>query len=96
MPKPFPFPDPNNCSPNSPVVTVKPEKVLELYNRYHPDEADMQKVTTKVQNWLINKAEKDYSWDKASFAGSECILTVEMKKYKTPDEDSPEASESAQ
>jgi hypothetical protein len=93
MSKPYPFPDPNNCSPNSPTVTVKPEKVLELYNRYHPDDADMQKVTSKVQSWLINKAKNDYSWDGAEFAGSECILRVNMKKFKTPDDDSPENSE---
>jgi len=86
MAKPFPFPDPNNCSPNSPVVTVPGEKVVELYNRYHPDEAKMQKATAKVQNWFSDKARNDYLWTSADFAGSECILRITMERIPTPDE----------
>ncbi len=86
MAKPYPFPDPNNCSPNAPVSTVPGEKVVELYNRYHEKDERMQKVTTKVQNWLISKAKNEYSWDSVEFAGSESILRVKMEKFKTPDE----------
>lgn len=86
MSKPYPFPDPNNCSPNAPVITVPGDKVVELYNRCHPDEVNMQKVTSKVQNWFATKAKSEYSWNSVEFAGSECILRVEMMKFKTPDE----------
>ena len=86
MAKPYPFPDPNNCSPNAPIMTVPGDKVVDLYNRYHEVEDGMQKVTTKVQNWFISKAKNEYSWDSAEFAGSECILRVKMEKFKTPDE----------
>lgn len=85
MAKPYPFPDPNDRSPNTPIDTVPGVKVLELYNRCHKDDK-MQKVTTKVQNWMTETAKTQYSWDSVEFAGSECILRVKMQKFKTPDE----------
>lgn len=86
MPKPYPFPDPNDRSPNSPTVIVPSNKVLYLYNKNHPEEQNMQKVTEKVQTWFIDESKNQYHWNNAHFAGSDAILGANFKRFDTPDE----------
>ena len=41
----------------------------------------MERVTEKVQNWFKTKAKKE-GWHGASFSGSQCVLTVELRVRK--------------
>ena len=74
MSRNYVLPDPNDRSKNDPSIIVESKRVLGLYNQEHKDEEDMQKVTSKVQDWLTEKA-TEAGWDKVDFAGGQCILT---------------------
>ena len=43
------------------------------------DDSEMQKVTTKVQDWFVNRA-LGYGWDEATFVSSQCILKNNFSK----------------
>lgn len=73
------FPDPDDRSKNDPCIIVNNKKVLGIYNQAHPKEEDMQKVTSKVQEWFKEKAEK-MKWDDVKFSGGQCILENKFKK----------------
>jgi len=77
------FPDPNDRSANQPSVIAKSSQVLGLYNQNNDDE-DMQRVTTKVQEWFITEAKQTYKWDDAYFSGNQCVLTATMEQRKIP------------
>jgi len=83
MPRPFIFPDPDDRSPNSPSFIVSAVQVLGIYNQYTGEK--MEKVTKKVQDWFCAEAKKA-KWDKADFSGSQCILSVNIKKRNTMDD----------
>ncbi|GAA0203700.1 hypothetical protein [Selenomonas dianae] len=72
MPK-FSFPDPDDRSPNNPLITLENRQVIGLYNQAHPDEEDMQNVTAKVREWIIQTG-KAHGWDEVEFAGSEGVF----------------------
>lgn len=80
MARPFVFPDPNDRSPNAPSFIVGAPQVLGLYNQENEAEK-MERVTEKVQNWFKAKAKKE-GWHGASFSGSQCVLTVELRVRK--------------
>ena len=84
MPRPFVFPDPNDCSPNSPSVIVSSTQVLGIYNQHSGEK--MERVTKKVQDWFCEKA-KNYQWDRATFSGNQCILEVQMERRVIPEDD---------
>ena len=84
MPRPFVFPDPNDCSPNSPSVIVSSTQVLGIYNQYAGEK--MERVTRKVQDWFCDKAGK-YQWDEAVFSGNQCILKVNLERRKLPEDE---------
>lgn len=77
MARPFVFPDPNDCSPNSPTIIVNPTQVLGLYNQETGEQ--MQRVTSKVTDWLCETAIKKYGWGDAVASGNQCILTASFK-----------------
>ncbi|BAQ82449.1 uncharacterized protein PST29_4560 [Pseudomonas sp. St29] len=74
--RPFEFPDPSDCSPNSPTVIAKANQVLGNYNRANPTDK-RQKVTDPVRNWFNDQALKE-GWKTAEFHGSDCLLTADV------------------
>lgn len=72
------FPDPDDRSKNDPCIIVNNKKVLGIYNQAHPKEEDMQKVTSKVQEWFKDKAEK-MGWNDVKFSGGQSILENHFK-----------------
>lgn len=79
MSRPFVFPNPDDRSKNDPSIIVSSQQVIGLYNQNNDDNSEMQKVTSKVQEWFINKA-KGYGWDEANFVSSQCILKNNFEK----------------
>lgn len=80
--RPYEFPDPDDRSANEPAIIVKVPQILGLYNQAHSDDEPMLRVVQSVQDWFVEESKKE-SWDKAEFAGSECILRNEtIMKYK--------------
>ncbi len=77
MARPFVFPDPDDCSPNSPTIIVNPAQVLGLYNQETGEQ--MQRVTSKVTEWLCETAKKKHGWGEAAVSGNQCILTASFK-----------------
>ena len=73
MPRPFVFPDPNDRSKNDPNEIVTSKQVLGLFNQFHDEEEQMQRITDKVKEWFKQKA-KDEGWDEADLSGGQCIL----------------------
>ena len=78
MSRKYVLPDPNDRSKNDPNIIVESKRVLGLYNQEHTEEDDMQKVTTKVQDWFTEKA-TEAGWDEIKFSGGQCILGNEFK-----------------
>ncbi|MNJ59386.1 hypothetical protein D3C77_550680 [compost metagenome] len=74
--RPFEFPDPNDCSPNSPSVITKADKVLGLYNRANPKDK-REKVTDPVRTWFLDRAGEE-GWSNAEFHGSDCLLKAKV------------------
>ena len=68
--------DPNDRSVNSPTIIAAATRVLAIWNQANPNDK-MEKITQKVKDWYISDAKKA-GWDKADFAGNECIL---VKKF---------------
>ena len=68
----FNLPDPNDRSPNQPVVLVSPSEVLEAFFKY--TKKDVSIVTEEVKGWYIS-ATKMIGWSDAYFTGCQCILT---------------------
>lgn len=75
----YKFPDPKDRSQNDPGTFAKSQKVLDLYNRAHDGEDDMQNVTKKVQEWFSEEA-KNQGWDTADFYGNACLLVKDFTK----------------
>lgn len=73
MSRKYVFPDPNDRSKNEPCDILSGTKVLGLYNQEHEDDEKMQKVTQKVQDYIIEQAKKN-GWDEVKFVGNQCIL----------------------
>lgn len=75
------LPDPNDRSKNDPCTIMDNKKVLGLYNQAleHKEEENMQKVTPKVQTWIVDEAKKA-GWDEVKFAGGQCILENKFQK----------------
>ena len=73
MPRPFVFPDPNDRSKNDPNEIVTSKQVLGLFNQFHDEEEQMQRITDKVKEWFKQKAMEE-GWDEADFSGGQCIL----------------------
>lgn len=74
MPRRYVFPDPDDRSPNTPMVVMSQVKVTGLYNQDHPEDQDMKNVTEKVKEWITRTAQ-EYGWDSISFAkDNTCVL----------------------
>mgnify|MGYP000247745191 CR=1 FL=1 len=73
MARPYVFPDPDDRSKNEPCYIASSQQVLGLYNQDNEEGDEMQKVTKKVQDWFMDRAQKE-GWDEFTFSGNQCIL----------------------
>ena len=78
MARRFVFPDPDDRSKNNPSIILDNAQVLNIYNQDNEDGDDMQRVTKKVQDWILAEA-TNQGWDEAHFIGNQCILTKSFK-----------------
>ena len=79
MARPYIFPDPDDRSKNNPAVIVSSDQVIGLYNQLNKDGDEMQRVTSKVQEWFLEEAKRQ-GWDECKFAGNQCILENKFTK----------------
>jgi hypothetical protein len=65
------MPDPNDCTPNTPLVLVEPTDVLAYFNSNN--EASKQRIDSRVRKYFA-KAAEEAGWKTAKFTGNQCIL----------------------
>jgi hypothetical protein len=83
MAKNFVFPDPNDRTPNEPIVMVSSAEILGLYNQVNTYDK-IGRVTQEVQDWFTNEAVNKYNWHTATFTGNQCLLTMNLPKISYP------------
>jgi hypothetical protein len=77
---PFKFPKAKDRSPNEPAVFCTAERVLNLYNQEHEQQA--KRISKKVRDWTFNEAHQE-GWSGVHFVpevqskhGAGCMLWV--------------------